>query len=358
MILNRPMLIRRWRRLLAGRFIDLRDLAQRQFVLCPSETTTVPGAIYDAASISKVLRLSPWRSWEFEGLLMNGGSIEHHATIAHEIGEVEIVDAFMYSGAGKAQPGYGSERLFLPEHGPRLQFDQAALIASNSGSHYFGNFLRDDLPLGLLAADDGSNPISVVNRGYPHEAGYRRMLGVQAGTRLHRAHVKRLTVFTDFAQNSLKEARYRALRSNLRRYVADADGSRRAPRGIYIRRGRTGELRLLENESEVEQYLSALDFRIVDLEAMSPEAIALAALDARIVVSVEGSQLAHGMYCAADDAVFLVLQPPTRLSMVYKEFTDRMGMGFAFLVGDPVGEGFRVSPSDLGRMLDRLSKWW
>lgn len=48
------MLSRGLRRLLAGRSIDLRDLAQRQFVLCPSETTTIAGAIYDAASISKV----------------------------------------------------------------------------------------------------------------------------------------------------------------------------------------------------------------------------------------------------------------------------------------------------------------
>lgn len=358
MVLNRPMLSRGFRRLLAGRYIDLRDLAQRQFVLCPSETTTVAGAIYDAASISKVSQLSPWRRWEVESLLMNGGSIEHHATIAHEIGEVEIVDAFMYSGAGKAQVGYGSERLFLSDHGPRRQFDHATLIASRYGSQYFGNFLQDDIPLGLLAADDGSNPVSVVNRGYPHEAGYRRVLGVEAGTQVRRAHVKRLTMFTDFAQNSLKEARYRILRSNLRRSIVEAQGSRRAPRGIYIRRGRTGELRLLENESEIEQYLSALDFRIIDAEAMTPEAIASAALDARIVVSVEGSQLAHGIYCAADDAVFLVLQPPNRLSMVYKEFTDRLGMGFAFLVGDPAGPGFRVAPSDLGRMFDRLSKWW
>jgi capsular polysaccharide biosynthesis protein len=127
---------------------------------------------------------------------------------------------------------------------------------------------------------------------------------------------------------------------------------------MYIRRARTGELRLLANEAQIEQILSSCGFRIIDPKSMDSTQIAEAALDARIVVSVEGSQLAHGMYCAADDAVFLVLQPPDRLSMVYKEFTDRMGMGFAFVVGEPQAEGFSVSPDDLQRALCRLSPWW
>jgi capsular polysaccharide biosynthesis protein len=353
------MVARRFRRLLAGRYIDLRESARRSIVLCPNETTTVPPAIYDPLSLERVEGLSPWRSWEFERRLMSGGPIEHHATIAHEIDRVDVVDAFMYAGAAKSQPGFGAERLLLQDAGRRVDIERAVLTTSNAGSHYFGNFLRDDMPLALLAADSEGEPIALANRGYPHEAEYRRLLCAPAGTPLRRARVGRLTMFTDFGQNSLKEARYRALRAHLRRSAIAAGALRRgAPRGIYIRRGRTGELRLLVNEAEVERILVAHGFRVIDLETMDSPQIAELALDARIVVSVEGSQLAHGMYCAADDAVFLVLQPPQRLSMVYKEYTDRMGMGFAFVVGEPWGDGFQVPADDLQRALDRLSKWW
>lgn len=358
MSVNWPMLRRGIRRLFARRHVDIRSLARREIVVCPSESTVVAPAIHDPESISKVTQLSPWRRWETESLLIRGGVIEHGASTAHEVDSVDIVDAFMYAGAAKAQPGYGDARLLYEDLGPIVQIDHAMLIASNAGSHYFGNFMQDDIPLALLAADHGGNPISVVNRGYPHEAGYRRLLGVEAGTLTRRAHVKRLTLYTDYAQNSLKEKRYMLLRAQLRRSLANATRARRSPRGIYIRRGRTGEPRELANEAEIERFLVAHDFRIIDAESMTPEEVGLSSLDSRIVVGVEGSQFAHGIYTAADDAVFLVLQPPTRLSMAYKEFTDRMGMGFAFLVGDPAGQAFKVPLGELERMLDRLGKWW
>jgi hypothetical protein len=354
--LNRPMLVRGFLRLWAGRYISAIEASSRDTVVCDGEVTVVPPAIYDSKSMEKVSGLSPWRRWEFERRLMDGGPMEHHATVAHEINNVDVVEAYMYSGASKSQPGYGAERLLLRDHEPLQRLDRAVLTSSKTGSHYFGHVLLDDLPLSLLAQGVDAPPVSVVSRGYLHEAGYRALCSTPAGRLVRRARIKRLTVFTDFGQNRNKEVRYRALRANLRRHLAGVSPA--LGPGVYIRRGRTGELRLLANEPQVEQFLAGRGFRIVDTETMSSEAIAAATLDARIVVSVEGSQFSHCIYSAADEAVFLVLQPPDRFSMVYKEFTDRMGMGFAFLVGESDGEGFCVSLYELERMLGRLSKWW
>jgi hypothetical protein len=56
----------------------------------------------------------------------------------------------------------------------------------------------------------------------------------------------------------------------------------------------------------------------------------------------------------ADDGAFLVLQPPDRFALNYKELTDCLDMRYAFLVGDPSSSGFTVPLGDLQQILDRL----
>jgi capsular polysaccharide biosynthesis protein len=171
---------------------------------------------------------------------------------------------------------------------------------------------------------------------------------------VRRARIEHLTVFTDFAQNSLKAQRYHSLRAALRKRLRAEAGTPAA--GIYIRRGSDGEARVLENEKAVEDAFRESGFRVVDCDHASAKEIAVAALNAPIVAGVEGSQLSHGIYAAADRATFLVLQPPARFAMAYKEFTDRVDMQFAFLVGEPSPRGFTIPPDDVKRMIDRITR--
>jgi capsular polysaccharide biosynthesis protein len=207
------------------------------------------------------------------------------------------------------------------------------------------------MPLSILD-EDRSTHIAVVKKPYEHEAGYRELLGVPAVPVVEHARIGELTFFTDFAQNASKEARIRKLRAHIRGQVKSPST---AARGIYIRRGMTGERRVMENEPEVERYLAGQGFTIIDPTSLSAREIAARSLDAKIVVGVEGSHLAHALYTMADGAAFLVLQPPNRFSLVHKEFADRLGMRYAFLVGDPSAAGFSIRLGDLEAMLDRLS---
>jgi hypothetical protein len=75
-------------------------------------------------------------------------------------------------------------------------------------------------------------------------------------------------------------------------------------------------------------------------------------MDARIVVSVEGSHLSHVVLSMADNGVLLVLQPPDRFATVYKEYTDCVHMRFGFVVCDKSHTGFVVNMDDLRRTLD------
>ena len=75
---------------------------------------------------------------------------------------------------------------------------------------------------------------------------------------------------------------------------------------------------------------------------------------ARVVVGVEGSGLAHGILGLAPGGSLLVLQPPDRFVTVYKNTVEREGQHFAFVVGQPRGDGFYVDPAEVERTLDLL----
>lgn len=350
MRINTPMIRRSVRRLLAHRFVDLRALAAKEWTVCPGEDRRIAPAVHFTGAMDKVTRLCNTRDRDSEMRLLNGGIIQDAPTQAFVIKNVDLVGAYLYSKAARLQPGYGQEAIVLKDFPPKRRMSRATLIANNSGSHYFGNFMWDDLPLAMLD-ENRENHISVVKKPYDHETGYREILGVPAAPMLQHARIDEMTIFSDFAQNRSKEARLRTLRARLRTNVGAAHANKG---GVFIRRGRTGERRVMENEPEIENYLASQGFTIIDPSTLSASEIARQSLDARLVIGVEGSHLAHALYSISDDATFLVLQPPNRFSLAHKEFADRLGMRYSFLVGDQSPDGFAIRIDELEAMLDRL----
>ncbi len=352
MRINLPRLDRTVRRLLARRHVALTERAQRSWTLCPKESAVAPPAIHLPGTLDHVVALSPWRDWNTEKGLIDGGAVEHAASRAFAIKNVELVDAWLYAGPAKSLSGFGAERWLHRDLPQRQVFDQAALVTNFSGSHFFGNRLLDDFPLALLA-DPSLPPVAMVTRPYGHEAGYRALCGLAGDAPIRRASVRELVVYEDFAQNSSKAERYRELRRRVRASLGGTVAA--APPGVFIRRGPDGEPRHLLNTAQVEATLAAAGFSIIDTTQLSAREIAERSLNARIVVGVEGSHFSHAIYTAADQATFFVLQPPDRFAMAYKEYTDRMDMRFAFLVGRPGEGGFTIDLDELHRMLDLLA---
>lgn len=350
MHINVPMLRRNVHRLLARRYVDLSSLASRRWIVCPGDERRIPPAIHLPDAVRKVQRLCNTRDQRAETLLLEGGVIQHAPTTAYVVRNVDLVGPYLYSKAGKHQAGFGPEQIVLNDLPRRRRLSRATLVSNNSGSHYFGNLLWDDMPLAILD-DDSSTHIAVVKKFYEHEAEYRELLGVPHAPVVMHARIDELTMFSDFAQNASKEARLRALRDRIRKTVTP--GGARVP-GVFIRRGLSGERRVMENEPIVEAYLAEQGFTIIDPTSLSAREIATRSLGAKLVIGVEGSHLAHALYTMADDATFLVLQPPNRFSLVHKEFADRLGMRYSFLVGDPTPHGFSIRLDDLRAMLDRL----
>lgn len=352
MRLNLPMIARRARRLLVREVPTLTSLARENWTLCAAETRDAAPAIHLDGALDRVTALSPWRSWEVERSIIEGRAGSHAASTAHLIEDVDLVGAYLYKGAAKAQPGFGQELWMLPAAEALQHVDEGCLVTSAEGSHFFGPLLQSDFPLELISPGDARN-FTVTTKPYGHSAEYRRLFGLPPERRLTRARFRRLIVYTDFAQNSFKIARYVELRRRLRAHVTAAGRARQ--RGVYLSRGRTGELRILSNEQAIIEFLDTQGFEILEPGSLRADEIAARTLEAPLVISVEGSHLSHAIFSMKDAGTMLVLQPPDRFAMPYKEFTDSLAMRFAFLVGIKTHDGFEVPIDDLRRMLDCLS---
>lgn len=352
MPLNTARLRRYFFRALRGP-VGLESLAERRWTICPAELSRVPPAIYLEGSIERIRGLSQWRNWEAEMRMINGDCIEHAAAVGHLVRGVDLVGGYLYKNAYKKNPGIGAEKLWLRGPQPLERIAEADLVTTNGGSHFFGCWLLDDIPLSLLSGAC-HNKIAMVGKYYPHEEGYRQLLDEAAARIVVRARIERLVLYTDFGQNRSREERYRVLRARLRAHLRGSPAD--APAGVYLKRGHTGEPRVIVNEDAVEALMRRMNFRIVEPELLSAEEIARQTLDARMVVSCEGSHISNVIYSMADDACLVVLQPPDRFSLAYKEFTDRMSMRFAFIIGQPSAGGFTVVLDELARAIDLVAR--
>lgn len=348
--LNTARLLRTARRLFVRHPPALASYAvSRQIISSGTSAPTSP-AIYLPGSLERIEALSPWRTWDVERAMIEGRPADHAPTVCFEIRDVHVAGAYLYKGAAKSLEGFGPEELMRREGAPYLEVEEGQLVTTWAGSHFFGPFVQCDLALELLAPDQAAR-FTMRTRPYEHAAGYRELLGLPSPPLIEYGRIRRLTYFSDFSQNEHKVARYRELRKRLRSALTPLN--RDAP-GAYLARGPTGEARLIDNEIALQEHLARKGFIIVDPSKHSAREISERLLDVPVVIGIEGSHLSHAIYSLRDRGTLLVLQPPNRFAMPYKEFTDAMDMRFAFLVGTAAQSGARFDLDHLDRLLDRL----
>ncbi len=79
-----------------------------------------------------------------------------------------------------------------------------------------------------------------------------------------------------------------------------------------------------------------------------------ALLDARMTITIEGSQAAHGVYMLGDGGAMLILQSPDRFYNPHHEWARLIGMGYGTIIGTPDEVSFHMNPSEVLAMADRL----
>lgn len=236
----------------------------------------------------------------------------------------------------------------FPIHGEFLEIAEPAVAASSFlGVNFFGHWLRDDCATEVMAHEAGE-VYWIDTPEWPDKAAYQAAFGQtprQANGRLFR----QLTLFDDVGQNPHKAARFRELRARLRATRPAAN-----PDIVYLRRGAGGAARTLVNEAEVLALMERLGATIIEPEN-NADALISACLGARIVVSIEGSQLSHALHTLRDNGGLLVIQPPDRFYGSHRDWSAELDMTFGFVVADPAEGGFSVDLDDLERTLAMVS---
>lgn len=324
------------------------EICDREWIISPSCVSYAPSAIWLPGEIEKITGYGPDTNIEHERLRINGGHREHAATIARVLRNADIYGGYIYKNAAKIQIGIQAERLLRNSHSTETK-DSAALACSLNDSQYFGHWITDGIPL-LMAGRELAPPIRNSNPMTPHQKEYLSILEMSYDS-FTEGRIRELIIIEDFGQNQYKSDRYNKIRSRFYN-----PRLRSAHPGAIILRGTSGNTlnRILINEKQIADYLKSIGFKIINPEQQSVKEIIEAISGARIVVGVEGSQLAHALFPMAQEGTLLVLQPPYRFNNVHKDYTDCMNLKYAFMVGDACDGGFNISMDNLKKTLDLI----
>lgn len=344
--INTPMLTRYFWRLYENKRYE--EMCEREWIISPACTSLSPPAIRLPGQIERVTGYTDSTSIEFERVRINGGHREHAPTIARVLRNAEICDGYIYKRGAKIPISVGPERFLLRNHSDEVK-DSAAITCSFNDSKYFGHWVTDGIPL-LMAGGLLAPPIRNSQQLTPHQKEYLSILDLSYDG-FTDGRVRELIIMEDYSQNRYKRERYEIIRA---RFLQSGYSSTHP--GVIILRGGSGTTpRYLIKEKEIAAYLQSIGYKVVDPERQSAGEIIEAISGASVVVGIEGSQLAHGLFSMAPSGTLLVLQPPYLFNNVHKDYTDCLDLNYAFVVGDACEGGFSISMDDLKKTLDLIS---
>lgn len=228
--------------------------------------------------------------------------------------------------------------------------DDVHLVTSQQGMNYFGHWLRDDCTLYELLREQGHEPMALRRPDWPDAALYETAFGHPWPT-LDFARIKNLTVYREQRFNADKARRIHALRDRLRAAHPGHDGGQI----VYLSRGTTGSPRNMSNAAEFEAAIEAAGIQIV-APGSDPNTLLSALLNARMIITIEGSQAAHGVYMLGTGGSMLILQSPDRFYNPHHEWARLIGMGYGTVIGTPDETSFYMDPGEVLAMADRLDK--
>jgi capsular polysaccharide biosynthesis protein len=324
------------------------QICDKQWTLYPGESFVSPPAIYLDGELDKVTAVQPETTYAYEIERIQGGKREHGATTAYQLQNAHILNGYVYKGPMRHTLVTTKESLFnssVTEYIPK-----AALASTFTGIRYFGHWLTDDLTL-ALAAQQMATAVTVERKLTEHQVEYSNLFEIDT-VPVTQAKCSELIIIDDVGQNRFKRERYEYMRLQLKKL-----GLVQPHRGVMFVRGTSGVQRLLVNEDEVAEFLKVRGFAIINPSRKSATEIARQTLGAKVIVGVEGSQLTHGLFSMADDGTILTLQPPYRFNNIYKDYTDCLGMKYAFVIGKEVSDGFEINLDDLARTVDKIENY-
>ena len=327
---------------------SIKSAAFEQEVLCPAEFEELNPAIFLPGQIDKIQATAAGSQLSTEIENLKKRSVRHAPTIGYHIRDATLLNGSLYAGNLRHMVFEKESKSPSSGHSGHAILAKAALASTFLGAKYFGHWLKDDC-LQYMLAEEYSQPLCLKHSYYQHAPEYAQYFS-QNWTPSESARIDHLIVFQDFGQNSLKRRRYGTLRS---RIEACMPSGNRTPL-VYLRRGQPGTVRLIENESEIMDLLARRGFEIVDISSTPLVRLLSFLLSAKLVVSIEGSHLAHCWPSVENPTSVLTLQPPDRFISVYRGRVSCMSGDFGMVVGDGRRGHYSFSISDILRTIDLM----
>ncbi|WP_341209391.1 glycosyltransferase family 61 protein [uncultured Sphingomonas sp.] len=271
------------------------------------------------------------------------------ATTAQVVPDVIVADGTLlrHGGVQVIRPGPGKRKML---RGHFATLPEAMLCADYVIDRYFGHWVADGWSREQLAIERAMVPMVLDPARFGHSEGYRALFDLPARS-IADTRVRRLWLIDDRGYNPARMERFRRVRARLRAAVAGRGGGDK----VFIRRGAQAAGRNLCNEAEVIAALSARGFTIIAPDTLPVAQIAGALRDARIVVGVEGSALAHANAVLDPGACVFAIQSPASFNTIHRLATADVGLRFAFSVGDvATGDDFTMPVARLLRAIDMV----
>ncbi len=323
----------------------LDEIAVERWEIAPAEVISVPPAIILPGQTERITRTEFASLDHFIRSLAGNPAERFGPTVAYRLRDVDLVDGVLYS-AGLSMYLRARQR-HLPLSARPEHRASGSLYETWNGNRWFGNWLLDDCLSYRLAEATGGPVTTKPCKG--HVPRYETLLGMSPD-RIGDAHFDELIVFADDANNSHRMARAQ----DMRRRLLQGRTPQTHP-GVFLLRGRSGDLRALENEQEIAERLAhERGFRVMFPEDHSVDELMDACGGARVIAGIEGSQLTHGVAVMPPGGTILTIQPPDRATTVIKLLTDRCRQRFAMVVGHGGAESFRIEWDDIARTLDQI----
>jgi Glycosyltransferase 61 len=326
--------------------VNLLKSAASVEVLHPGEQTSTPKAIALPGQYDRVRACAFGRTPELEIAELQGAPRTIGPTLRYELRDVLAANGILY-GRGKQKYFNRLSTAEVPRDWPEL--DDVGLRSSFVGCQFFGHWLRDDCATHLLTVDS-STTVSMPTPAWPDRRAYLDLFK-QEYAELDHAYIRRLFLFEDISQNAHKVERFRSLRTRMQTTAGMKKGDNQI---VYIKRGGSGKRRALLNENELIDAMSARGVHIAQPEEHSADRLISALYGARIVISIEGSQLSHALYTIRDAGGILVIQPPNRFFNSHMDWARALGIHYAVTVGQERQDGFHLPVDDLLRTIDLL----
>ncbi|WPB56550.1 glycosyltransferase family 61 protein [Xylophilus sp. GOD-11R] len=307
-----------------------------------------PPAIFDERELEGILGTAETSNIAEQLRIARGQWSDHGASIAYTLKDVFHCDGIFYGS--RYRHNVTTHRGGWINYGRAPWVSGGVLAQCWLGAKYFGHSLHEEAPMALLGMQRGKL-IGTERRLTAQQLAYLNLFGVASEMLPARAWIAKLEILVDDAYSLSKVGRWKQMRAMVRHAAGQADHP-----GVFLARGATGQNRQLVNEAAVADYFRSIGFKVINPgEAELPEIMAAVA-GARIVVGVEGSQLAHGFFGVREAGAFLVIQPPGRFDNAYKERCDLSGIKYSFVVAKPAPGGFTIGLDQIERGLERLEK--